>query len=365
MKLQVTQENLNRALNSVARVANARGTLPILANVLIKTSNNRLSLSATNLDIAITHFIGAKVSEEGSITVPARLMQDFVSSLPGGVIELDLQETKLHVTTDQYKSVVNGIVADDFPIMPAISDSAGKNWKIKDVEFKKALQQVVFAASSDETRPVLTGVLLQTHEGRLYMAATDSYRLAEKQLGKNDQEIQLLIPASSMHDLLRVLGDGDDQVTVTHDDQQVLFQVGDIELVTRLVDGKYPDYKKLIPASFTTQATLKRSDLVNVTKVSSLFARESAGSVTIEVDEAAGQLSIRSVASQLGENTATAPAKAKGSGSITLNSRYLLDALNAMSGDEVVFGFNGKLEATMLQDPDNQDYKHIIMPLKS
>src|SRR5438270_12884098 len=154
MKLQVTRENLNRALNSVARVANSRGTLPILANVLVRTSSNRLSLSATNLDIAITHFIGAKVSNEGSITVPARLMQDFVGSLTDGVINLELKDTKLHVNTDQYKSVVNGIVADDFPAMPAIAD--GKKWTIGSLAFKKALQQVAFAASSDETRPVLT-----------------------------------------------------------------------------------------------------------------------------------------------------------------------------------------------------------------
>lgn len=363
MKLQVTQENLNRALNSVAKVANSRGTLPILANVLIKTSNNRLSLSATNLDIAITHFIGAKVSDEGSITVPARLMQDFVSSLPEGVIELDLQETKLHVATDQYKSVVNGIVADDFPVMPAIS--GGKKWTLNGTEFKKALQQVVFAASADETRPVLTGVLLKTIDGNLYMAATDSYRLAEKKLGQNKEEIQLLIPASAMQDLLRVLGDDEGQIKITHDDQQVLFQVGDIELVTRLLDGKYPDYKKLIPKTFASEATLKRADLINVTKVSSLFARESAGSVTIELSKSDKKLSIRSVASQLGENTATADAKVTGEGSITLNSRYLLDALGALSGDDVVFGFNGKLEPTLLYDPASDDYRHIIMPLKS
>lgn len=363
MKLQVTQENLNKALNSVSRVANARGTLPILANVLIKTTNNRLSLSATNLDIAITHYIGAKVNDEGSITVPARLMQDFVGSLPEGVINLDLEETKLHVTTDQYNSVVNGIVADDFPVMPAIS--GGKTWTVDGNEFKKGLQQVVFAASNDETRPVLTGVLLQTSEGKLYMAATDSYRLAEKQLGANKEDVRMLIPASAMQDLLRVIGDSTGKVKITHDDQQALFQVDDIELVTRMVDGSYPDYKKLIPAKFDTEARLKRADLINVTKVSSLFARESAGSVTIEVDQAAGQLSIRSVASQLGENTATADAKVTGSGNITLNSRYLLDALNALSGEEVIFGFNGKLEPTLLHDPENDDYKHIIMPLKS
>ncbi|MDB5164955.1 MAG: Beta sliding clamp, partial [Candidatus Saccharibacteria bacterium] len=288
---------------------------------------------------------------------------DFVSSLPSGVIELDLQETKLHVTTDQYKSVVNGVVADDFPVMPAIA--SGKSWEIDSGLFKKGLQQVVFAASNDETRPVLTGVLLQSVDGMLAMAATDSYRLAEKQLGKNPEAVQLLIPASAMHDLLRVLGDDTTKIHVTHDDQQVLFQVGDVELVTRLVEGKYPDYRKLIPESFATQATLKRTDLVNVTKVSSLFARESAGSVTIDVDEAAQQLSIRSVASQLGENNATAAAKVTGSGSITLNSRYLLDTLGALGGEDVVFGFNGKLEPTLLTDPAADDYKHIIMPLKS
>lgn len=363
MKLQVTQENLNRALNSVARVASSRGTLPILANVLIRTSKNRLSLSATNLDIAITHYIGAKVSDEGSITVPARLMQDFVSSLPEGVIELDLQDTKLHVSTEKYKSVVNGIIADDFPVMPAMSD--GVTWKIGGQEFKRALQQVVFAASSDETRPALTGVLLQTHDGKLAMAATDSYRLAERILGKQEIDIKLLIPASSMQDLLRVLGDNDDEITIKHDEQQVLFKVGDIELVTRQVDASYPDYRKLIPKNFTTSAQLKKPDLVNVTKVSSLFARESAGSVTIAVDEKENQLSIRSVASQLGENTASADAKASGSGSITLNSRYLLDALNVLNGDEVEFSFNGKLEPTMIVDPNNKDYKHIVMPLKS
>ncbi len=363
MKLQVTQENLNRALGTVARVANARNPLPVLANVLLRTDSNRLSVAATNLDIAITQYIGAKISGEGSITVPARLMQDFISTLPGGVIDLNLEETRLHITTEQYNSVINGIVADDFPVMPTIE--GGKTWTVGGVLLKKGLQQVVFAASGDESRPVLTGVLLHTVDGKLYLAATDSYRLAEKELGANKAEVSLLIPASAMQDLLRVLGDGDDEVQVTHDDQQVQFRVGDVELVARLLEGKYPDYRKLIPQSFAVSTTLKRADLVNVTKVSSLFARESAGSVTVEVDEAKQQLSIRSIASQLGENTATAAGKVTGTGSITLNSRYLLDALGALSGDEVTFGFNGKLEPTLLKDAAATDYAHIIMPLKS
>jgi DNA polymerase-3 subunit beta len=363
MKLQVTQENLNRALSSVARVANARNPLPILANVLLKTSENRLSIAATNLDIAITQYIGAKVSSEGSITVPARLMQDFISSLPSGVIDLELDGSKLHIKTERYQSVVNGIVADDFPVMPAISH--GQSWSVNGATLKRALQQVVFAASNDESRPVLTGVLFHTIDGKLFIAATDSYRLAEKDLGKNNAEVSLLIPATALQDVLRIIGDYTETVQITHDDQQVLFQIGDAELVARLLEGKYPEYRRLIPDKFSTTATLKRADFINVTRVSSLFARESAGSVTLQVDEETSQLSIRSIASQLGENTATATGTISGSGSITLNSRYLLDALQAFSGDEVRFGFNGKLEPTLLQDTTQPDYAHIIMPLKS
>lgn len=363
MKLQVTQENLSRALGNVSRVASTRGTLPILSNVLLKTVDNRLSIAATNLDIAITHYIGSKVSEEGSITVPARLMQDFVSSLPNGVIDLKLEDYKLNIKTDKYQSVINGVSAEDYPVMPAIA--AGKTWSIAGKLLKTGLQQVVMAASNDEARPVLTGVFLHSHEGELYMVATDSYRLAEKRLMETSEEIKLLIPATALNDLLRILGEFEGEVEVTHDDQQVLFKVGDIELVTRLIEGNYPDYRKLIPSEFASTAKLKRADLTNITKVSSLFARESAGSVTIHLDADNAQVSIRSVASQLGENTSAASAEVTSEGTITLNSRYILDALHALNGDDVTFSFNGKLEPTVLADPKAGDYLHVIMPLKS
>lgn len=361
MKLQVTQENLSKALTTVARIANTRGTLPILANVLLKTVDNRLTIAATNLDIAITQFIGSKVSQNGAITVPARLMQDFVGSLPSGIIELKLDENKLHITTDKYQSTINGITAEDFPVMPAIS--GGQSWSIDSKVLKNGLQQVIVAASSDESRPVLTGIYFHSFEGNLYLVATDSYRLAEKKLIATDLDMKLLIPASAMQDLLRILSDREEAVEITHDDQQVLFRVGDVELVTRLIEGKYPDYRKLIPASFATSATLQRSELANITKVSSLFARESAGSVTINVED--NQVSIRSVASQLGENTSSATADVKGEGAITLNSRYLMDGLQVMTGETVQFAFNGKLEACVLRSPKTNDYLHLIMPLKS
>lgn len=363
MKLKVTQENLNKALGLVARVASTRGTLPILSNVLLKIDGNRLNVSATNLDIAISCELGAQVQAAGSLTIPARLLQDFVNSLPAGVIELEQDEQRLKITTDSYKSVINGVSAEEFPVMPAID--GGTSWKIAGPLLKKALQQVLIAASGDESRPVLTGVYFHTIDGTLYIAATDSYRLAEKRLVPLKENIQLLIPATALHDVLRIINDYDEDITIVHDDQQVQFRAGDVELVARLIEGNYPDYRKLVPAAFSTTAVMPRADLTNITKVSSLFARESAGSIVVSVDEPSESIWIHAVASQLGENNATLKIDAKGSGSITLNSRYLLDALQATDAKTIKLGFNGKLEAAMLTDIDNDDYLHIIMPLKS
>ena len=363
MKLQVTQENLAKAVGSVARVANTKNTLPILANIMFKTVGTRLAIAATDLNIAITHYIGSKVSEEGSITVPARLTQDFINSLPNGIIDLELDEFKLHIKTEKYNSVINGVSAEEFPVMPTITD--GKTWNIPAQTLRKSLQQVLIAAGNDEARPVLTGVHVYSFENQLVMVATDSYRLAEKTLKQNQKDVSLLIPASALQELLRIIGDFNEEVEIVHDDQQVLFKVGEVELITRLIEGSYPDYRKLIPNDFQNIATLKKSELVNITKVSSLFARESAGSVTIHLDPEEKQISIRSIASQLGENTASADAQITGSDDITLNSRYILDALNVLQAEEVELCFNGKLEPCVIREKDSKDYTHVIMPLKS
>ena len=363
MKLQVAQANLSKALNSVARIANTRNTLPILANVLIKTENNRLSIAATNLDIAITHYVGSKVEKDGAITVPARLMQDFISNLPDGIINFELDDNKLRIRTEKYESTINGISAEDFPVMPAIS--GGASWKLPAANLKKALSQAVFAASSDDARPVLTGVYFHSEAGRPIIAATDSYRLAQAKLAKSKSEINFLLPASAAQDLLRIVTDSDEDVAVTHDDQQVRFEAGDITLVARLIEGNYPPYQKLIPSKFSTVAKLKRAELANIAKVSSLFARESAGSITINVSKDDSRVSINAVASQLGENTASAEAEVTADGEVTLNSRYLIDALNAFSGDDIEFCFNGKLEPCILRSASEPDYLHLIMPLRS
>ncbi len=363
MKLTVTQENLTRALSTVARIASSRGSLPILSNVLLRTSGNQLYIAATNLDVAISETIGAKITTEGSITVPARLMQDYVASLPSATLTLQVVDNKLSIKTEHHNSTINGTPADDFPVMPVIEDGAKLN--VKGSVFKTALSQVLFAASNDNARPVLTGLYLHASEGFLYGAATDSYRLAEKKITAFTGEVSLLIPASSLSELMRIMKDDEEKLEIEYDEQQARISVGSVELVTRLIEGKYPDYRKLLPQKYETTATTARKELQEITKVSSLFAREAAGGVTVTIDESSSEISIRSIASQVGENTAVAEAEIAGDAAITMNSRYILDALNAFQGERVKMNVNGKLDPCVFTDPDNDDYLHVVMPVKS
>ncbi len=364
MKLSVTQENLNRALATVSRIALARSTLPILSNILLKTHKGRLIISATNLELAITQEVVGKIDNNGQITVPARLTSDFVASLPGGKIDMELSGTKLKIKSEHSESIINGTDPSEFPTLPKIENE--NKHKIKAANLKKAINQTVICASNDDTRPILTGVYFYSREGELLLVSTDSYRLAEKTVAKTSDDINLIIPASALQELNRVIEDSTEVVEVTFDESQVRFVSGDSEVITKLIPGKYPDYKSLIPAESEVEFTVYRDEFINITKVASLFARESAGSITVTVTEN-GEISITSVASQMGENTSTAKVTAKGNGKITLNSRYLLDALSSMDSKEVSMRFSGKVNPCVITPITKQkpDYQHIIMPLKS
>lgn len=365
MDIKVTQANLHKALTIVARVASGKNTLPVLSNILLNVSNNQLKLSATNLDIAINTHVGAKVSKPGSLTIPARLLQDFIANLPDTTIRLLQEDNKLHITTENHNSTINGIAADEFPVMPVIEK--GEKWSIKAGDFKKALQQVVGAASGDEARPILTGLYFHAANKNLFIAATDSYRLAEKKLPAPKSDTRFILPASAAHDVLRIIGDAPEatEVNIIQDNQQVRLETAETELIARLIEGEYPDYQKLIPTEFAISATLPKAEIVSITKVSSLFARAAAGSIVLRTNQEKQIIEIQSVASQIGENTASAPAKISKDGEITLNARFLLDAINALEGDTVTIGFNEKLQPVAITSPEHKDYIHIVMPLKS
>ena len=366
MELTVTQENLTRALGAASRVASTKTQLPILSNILLRTDGTRLMVAATNLEIASTQLIGAKIINDGAVTIPARLITEFVASLPKTTVTLKVVDNKLHLSAEGYSSVINGSVADDFPELPTINEKTAVSYSIDTAALKQAMTQTILTASNDSTRPVLTGVYWHSHDGALYLAATDGYRLSEKRLVATKSDVAAIIPTTTLQEVLRALSDDVAEVEVLFDESQVRFRLNDAEITSRLIDGNFPDYRQLIPATSETVITIPRADLAQITKVAGLFARESGGSVTITADADKDKLSLHSVASELGENTSEASASVSTDGQVTLNSRYLTEALAVTDGDEVTFRFSGKLSPCVLasNSPDC-DYQHIIMPLKS
>ena len=366
MELSVTQENLAKALSNVGRVASSKTQLPILSNILLRTDGNRLLVAATNLEIASTHMVGAKIVKPGSITIPARLVSDFVSSLPKDTVELKVVDSRLTISSGSYKSVINGVIADEFPELPTIDETSSIQYSIKTADFKQAVAQTIITSSSDSTRPVLTGVYWHSFEGSLYLAATDGYRLSERKLVETTSEVAAIIPTTTLQEVLRTITDDVTEIDMLFDETQVRFRVGESEVTSRLIDGNYPDYRQLIPANSETVMTLKSADFVRITKIAGLFARESGGSVTLTADQEKQTLAIHSIASELGENTSSTTAEVTADGQVTLNSRYLADALSVVDGDVVEFRFSGKLAPCVLTaKADTVNYKHIIMPLKS
>jgi DNA polymerase III subunit beta len=367
MELTVTQENLTRALGAASRVASTKTQLPILGNILLKTDGHRLLIAATNLEIASTQHIGAKIINKGAVTVPARLITEFVASLPKTTtVTLKVVDSKLHLTAEGYSSVINGAIADEFPELPAINEKTAVSYAIGTGALKQAITQTVLTASSDATRPVLTGVFWHSHEGSLYLAATDGYRLSEKKLVATKSTVSAIIPTSTLQEVLRTINDDVNEIEVLFDESQVRFRLNDAELTSRLIDGNFPDYRQLIPTASETSVVIARADFAQITKVAGLFARESGGSVTLTADASKGNLSLHSIASELGENTSEASADVSADGQVTLNSRYLVEALGVVEGEKVVFRFSGKLSPCVLSsDQPDFDYQHIIMPLKS
>lgn len=368
MEIKILQEKLAKGLNSVSRVAaGARATLPILNNVLIRVDDNKVSLTTTNLDMAVVSFLPATSGKNGVVTVPARLMAEFVSNLPRGeVIEIVADETKVEVKAGKCRSTINGALADDFPELPELEVDKTVTFRVGAEEFKAGLSQVMMAASSDTTRPALTGVYFNTFEGDLYVAATDGYRLAERKLQKKvEAEVAAIVPAGSLQEVIRSLGDNMEEIEILFDETQVKFRLDGIEVTSKLIDGSFPDYRQLIPKETEISVELNKSELVRVTKLAALFAKEVGGSVVCSTSVENGSFAIASVANELGNNSSELATEVETDGKVTLNSRFLLDAINALTEEKVCMGFSNKLDPVVLRGEGNNTYIHIVMPLKS
>ena len=367
MEIEVTQEKLSKALNNVSRIAVGRVTLPVLNNVLIRVADKKVSLITTNLDMAIQDFLPVSDSKDGVVTVPAKLLAEFISNLPKGEkVTIKANDSKITITAGKYSSTINGSPADDFPELPEIDEEKAVIFKIGVDEFKHGINQVIIASSNDLTRPALTGVYFNTYDKTLAIAATDGYRLAEKKLVKNVQsEISVIVPSSSLQEVLRSISDDTEEVEISFNEDLVRFRLGDVEVISKLIDASYPDYRRLIPENNNIDLTLDREEVIRVTKLAALFARHSTNGAIICEAKKPDIFSVRSVASELGENDSTISTEVEEEGRISLNSRFLIDALNSLDEPSLRFNFSSQIAPLVLRNQKSDDYTHIVMPLNS
>ncbi len=373
MKLTCLQENLNKGLGIVGRAVATRSTLPITNNVLLTTEDSKLKLAATNLEIAISCWMDAKVSEGGAITVPARLLTDFVNSLPEDSIDISLSpKTKtLELKCARFAGRINGVDADEFPPIPSIGD--GVTTKIDVEALRAAIAQVVFAAATEETRPVLTGILCEFEGKSLTMVAADGFRLAVHKATIAQpvtERTEVIIPARALNELQRLMAEQEEPVelTINPGKSQVLFRLKDIELVSQLIQGTFPNYNQLIPERYTTRAEVALADFTKATRTASIFAREGSAIVRLLITPGdggkQGKIELSARAEEVGDNTGEVDAAVEGEESkIAFNSKYLSDVLGVLHAERVGLETTSPSSPGVLRPVGDDKYIHVVMPM--
>jgi DNA polymerase-3 subunit beta len=359
---------LGQALQVVSRAISSRTTLPILNNILIETTADGLALSATNLEIGIRKLVPAEVSLEGSTTAPARLLTDFVGTLPDQDLEMTLDSStqSLGLRCARFDTHIKCIEAEEFP--PGPRPDEGDRLEVVLDELVSAVEQTQMAASTDEARPVLTGVLVQVQGESLTLAATDGHRLAVRKLaasGAGDLDASLIVPARALAELARVLkGEpGKVELIISKARNQIFFKAGNSELTSRLIDGKYPNYAQVIPSKSSTKVRVSTSELTQTVRAVSLFARDSANVIRVKAQP--GSVTLSATTNEVGDSRAEMTAHVEGSEiQIAFNARYVLDALGVIGEDEVELLFDGPLSPGLLRPPGKEHYLYVIMPVR-
>lgn len=373
MEIEVTGEKLAKALNNISRIANTKVSLPVLNNALIKVENKKVSLVTTNLDMAVIDHLPVSNSKDGIITVPAKLLAEFISNLPKSTkIKITSKNNKIIISAGKYSSTINGAPADDFPELPEINEKSAVIFKVGIDEFKNGVNQVIIAASNDFNRPALTGIHFYTKDKTLYLVSTDGYRLAKKKLIKDvKSEIKVTIPATTLQEVLRSIDDSMEEIEISFNEDLVRFCLGEVEVISKLIDAEYPDVDKLFSTESEINFVADREELIRVTKLASLFARHGANdAVTCETKSNDNIFSIYSIANEYGENDSIIETKVNKDGKISITSRYLIDALNNIDSPEISIGFTEGINKStgiaypmVIKKQDSDDYIHIIMPL--
>lgn len=365
MKLECTQENFNRGLLAVGRMVGTRTTLPVLANIKLETKNGRLELQATDLEVGIIAQIGAKIEATGKLTLPARLLSEFVSTNQDKTIKIEASNSEAVLKSEHYSATIRGIAADEFPAIPTIKRAPLV--KLPSQEFKRALQVTSFGAAIDETRPILAGVLLRFTDSTLKLVATDSYRLAEKTLhlkAKIASQSDVVIPTRTANELIRLLEDDAGEVSILVGDNQAEFIFGNLQLVSRVIEGSFPDYEQIMPKEFVTSAEVPRIEFNTALKMASFFARESANNIKLKITK--DNIEVIASSPQLGNNNSQVPAAATGEDlEAAFNARFILDVLGVIAEPAIKLEFAGRLKPALISPLKNHDFRYVIMPLRT
>ncbi|MBU0706234.1 DNA polymerase III subunit beta [Patescibacteria group bacterium] len=364
MRLTCSQKDLLSALTATNKAVDTNNTLPVLNNVLLKAEGKKLYFTSTNLEVAITYFIETDVKNEGEITIPSKLFTNYISYLKDDKLDILVEGGDIQIKTSDSKTRIKGIPASEFPPIPMVEKEGGMT--VQAADLNRAIEQVVFAAALNTTRPILSGVYFVVEKDKLKLASTDSYRLSEKTLSVSNVtgNVNCIVPAKTIIELGSILnGMKEESVSIVTSKNQIMFSVGPVELISRLIEGQFPNYEQIIPKSSKTQVEFDVGVLSLVLKRINIFARENNNKIIVKVADK--KVVITTESTQYGEGEITLTTKITGDNNeIALNSQFLLDALGSIGQEQIVLEIGDKVAPVTLKPKDGKDYVHIIMPLK-
>jgi len=367
MKVQILQENFSKALSVASRFASSKAQLPVLGNIYLSAQKNRLQIISTNLEISVATSIGAQVEKPGEITVPARVISELVSNLNPGALRIEAEKEQLKITSANFSSSISGMNASDFPEVPK---ALGREvLPLPKEELLKAISQVAFSASIDETRPILTGVLFIFKKGGVVLVSTDGFRLSQKKLGLKgfEKEKKVILPRSVLSEVARLAEEENLSFSFENEGNQVIFGLGDTILSSRTLEGEFPDFERIIPKASVIKVALDKEDLLRSVKLASVFARDSANIVNFGVKKNSVTVSAESqlAGSQESEIEARVEGGAPAVGfEIAFNYRFLEEFLHAAYGEEVNIALSNASAPAVFTDPSDNDFLHLIMPVR-
>ncbi len=373
MKVTITQENFARALSYVSKAISTNPSIPVLANVLIEVVENELKLSTTDLELGISTKIGADIKEDGKTTVDAKTLSEFVNSLSSGKLNVEKTDNILKVKNKFNSADFNIVSADEFPPLPKPDDKI--DIKVNAINFAKAIEKVTFSAASDDSRPVLTGILFEATQKKLTMVGVDGFRLSRKIVDikkSSKKEFTHIVPAKALNEVARIVRDickdeDEIEIYILGEKNQMLFIVKDVEISSRLIEGEFPEYKQILPKDVKFKFSVDKESLAKTVKIVSIFARSAVGNKAIfEFIPEKNHLKFSAQVADVGENESTVEIHEIDGGKLKtgFNIGFLNDMINAVEGDEINFESNGVTAPGVFKDKDDKDFLHIIMPMR-